>query len=249
MTKITSIHSNKMSNKMLYIPNNSDYPNSASPLVEFVKDLETKKRLLKDKYNNKLRDLQDQVYSHQRDDIILKEQLDNEIKNYLKTDEENFLKIRMAHDQELRRLNDQNIEFERKTLENKKNVNYTSVKSHYNDLDIALLPHNIDGSYQLTVNNKCLSVQDQDNYALVMCDKYDNTQRFVVSTIDNDASYYDQYKLNPTGKPSGSFPYNLVKSSLSGACLESQDDGLYMKPCKDVITQRWNASDKNKMKC
>lgn len=239
----------KMSNKMLYIPTNSDYPNSVNPLVEFVKDLEMKKETLRNAYNNKLINLQDQVYSHQSDDIILKQQLDNEIKNYLKADEESFKKIRLAHDQELRNLSDQHIKFEHKTQENKKINNFTGIKSQYNDLDIALLPHNHPDSYQLTINNKCLSVKDQNSYGLVTCNKYDNSQRFKISSIDSDAAYYDQYKLKPDEKHQGALSYNLIKSSLSGACLETDEDGLYLKPCKDVINQRWNASNSNNMKC
>jgi hypothetical protein len=234
---------------MLYIPSNSENPNAVNPLIEFVKDLETKKELLRNSYNKKLRDLQDQVYSHQNDDSILKQQLDNEIKNYLKADDESFKKIQFSHDQELRRLSDQNTEFEHKTFENNQITKYTSIKSQNNDLDVALLPHNNDGSYQLAVNHKCLSVQDQNNYKLTTCDKYDSAQRFNLSAINSYSSYYDQYKLNPDQKSVVSFPYNLVKSSLSGACLESQDDGLYLKPCKDVITQRWTASDEDNMKC
>jgi len=239
-----------MSKKFLYIPTSGDDPDAVQPLVAFVKDLETRKQLLRKAYPQKLQSLQNLVYSHQSDDEIFKKELDDAIKTQLREDQAFFQKHQIQQNATVHDLINQVVDLQSKSSDlNGGNDKYNSIKSEYNQLDVALQPHNQPGKYLVNVNHNCLSVTDKNNYGLAPCNKYSNSQRFALHEIDGEAAYFGQYQQNPDPKSKPSYPYNVLKSTLSGACLESQDDGLYLKPCKDMQPQRWNPSSEDKMRC
>ena len=242
-----------MSSKFLYIPTSGQDPEAVKPLVAFVQDLESRKSLVSKAYPRKLESLQNLVYSHQKDDDILRKQLDDEIKNQLRHDQDFFLKHQKEQDQTLRTLIQDTVQLksEGKGHLNDGNQQYKSVKSDHNQLDVALLPHHQPGNYLVSLNHKCVTVGGNYQYGLAPCNPYSNSQRFQLDKIDDDESYFGQYSVQPnpnTVNPS-TYPFSLLKSSLNGACLESQDDGLYLKPCKDIQTQKWTPSTVNKMSC
>lgn len=118
-----------------------------------------------------------------------------------------------------------------------------TIKSLYNSQILTLMP--IDTKYYLIqINDKCLTVYDDNDYTLKDCDSVSITntsQTFYHVRINNanDAQ-------NATGNAPLSntlYPYSMFKSLTTDQALTSSDNGITVEPCNpDDNRQFWTIS-------
>ena len=116
------------------------------------------------------------------------------------------------------------------------NKNYNSIRS-LNDqlLSVSNVPGTND--YMIHLNNNCLDVSSNNTYSVKPCDSNSITQRFSMNPINNNTSFMTQFKINPD--ESESYPYNLVKSKLTGLCLEENNGNVLLNRCQSLNGQKW----------
>lgn len=121
-----------------------------------------------------------------------------------------------------------------------------SIKSLYNQQVISVLPITDPDTYQINLNNNCLTVYNRDNVLLKDCQKNMNisdSQKFITKRIQNPADA----KLT-FGKQSFNkniiYPYNIFQSNLTNQCLTLNNDGeIILNNCSpDNINQHWKIS-------
>ena len=228
--------------KLLFIPRTYNDTNDVltDKIEELVKDLEVSKKQIKGVYKNKLNELQQTIYDHSKDDVLLQNELDKELKKHIKRETDLFKAHQLSQNNSVQRINNQvdNLLMTQRELLSKgyRYGNLTSLEGNQN-MSVSSVSGTND--YLINVNNKCLHTNRQNQYKLQSCQENSVGQRFQIHPIYDDQSYYAIFNKNPSAADQQSYPYNIVQSKLSNNCLEHDKGEIYLNKCESLNGQNW----------
>jgi hypothetical protein len=228
--------------KLLFIPRTYNDTNDVltDKIEELVKDLEVSKKQIKGVYKNKLNELQQTIYDHSKDDVLLQNELDKELKKHIKRETDLFKAHQLSQNNSVQRINNQvdNLLMTQRELLSKgyRYGNLTSLEGNQN-MSVSSVSGTND--YLINVNNKCLHTNRQNQYKLQSCQENSVGQRFQIHPIYDDQSYYAIFNKNPSAADQQSYPYNIVQSKLSNNCLEHDKGEIYLNKCESLNGQKW----------
>ncbi len=238
---------------VIYIPPNYINPSdttSQNAIKNLIIDIQTKKDLLSENYNNKLIDIQNKFYEHRYDDKLLQAELDKEIQNQISNDTIDANNLFLDNTQKMQdiiKLSNEVKQMQTSLMNNVKT--YDHIKSlNGQQLTISNIENTND--YRIHINNKCLSTDTNNNYKISTCNNNDFSQRFTINPVIDNNSYTKEYNFNPQLSEIRSYPYNLVKSKLNGLCLEESNGSVFVNKCQSLNGQKWRGmQSKNKQNC
>ena len=119
-----------------------------------------------------------------------------------------------------------------------------TIKSNFNNQMLTVQPYDLN-SYQIQINDKCMTVYDDNKYLLEKCntkgDRSD-TQKFSTHRIKNN--YNAESKMGRKPNKIVEYPYNIFKSELTNQCLTIDNDGVSVQNClPDNTKQHFKISD------
>lgn len=119
------------------------------------------------------------------------------------------------------------------------------IQSNYTNQNLTVLP-NEDDTFGIKINEKCLSVYNENEYSEVNCNKNSQAQKFVQNKIMNPSDEKILIGKTQIAK-NATYPYSLFKSKVSGNCLNMDEDGVGVIPCNpNSERQKWAPfTDKN----
>ncbi len=222
----------------IYLPSSSNSGGSTKELVLLVDDLNKTKNFLNAKYANTLRNIQDKYYLNTVIDSQLQKELKNEVNKYKQSELELFKKNKINQDNSIIDL--YNTLAEMKQYEQdlyKSNMSYNKVKSLNGQ---NLVVSNVrDNKYVVHLNNQCINSSQNNPIGLNMCDLNSLSQRFVVKPVYDNMSHYAEFGKEPTKEEDKLYPYNVLKSSLTGLCLEDANGKITVNKCDSLKGQKW----------
>ena len=214
-------------------------------------NLRDNKIKLENNYIDKIKNIQNNIYTHQTDDnklqVIFNQQKDLENQENLKfyqdyqkkqNDKINNL---LAKSNELQN-NIYNPDFFTKQTYG---IIQSSLGQH-----LSLTPININDSYMINVNQSCIFNDKDNNFSLKTCDNNSLGQRFKLTYIYDEDSYYKEFNQLPTQEIIKQFPFNIVKSNVSNGCLtDNNNTGISINECKSLEGQKWFGLKNTPQKC
>jgi hypothetical protein len=119
-----------------------------------------------------------------------------------------------------------------------------TLKSQHNNQMLTVQPYDLN-SYQVQINDKCLTVYDDNKYLLDNCnttgDRSD-TQKFSTHRIRDMLNAKSIMGRAPN--KIAEYPYNIFKSDITGQCLTIDDEGVSVQKClPDNDKQHFKVSD------
>lgn len=165
-------------------------------------------------YNSKINSINDEItnYNIQLMDNVLNEAQRNEVKSNKLLDEELERKQLMSR------------------LEKPPDL-VRAIKSNYNGSILTTNPYDLN-AYQVQINDKCLTVYDDNKYLLEKCNtkgERSDTQKFTTHRIKDIYNAKSITGRNPTKIME--YPYSLFKSELTDQCLTIDDEGVSVQDC------------------
>lgn len=123
--------------------------------------------------------------------------------------------------------------------------NLKGIQSHVSGKKLAIGKLDNNGHFLIKANNKCLSYNNDNDYALEECNINNNKQKFKINPINNPLSY--KYILNDANVDISNvtYPFYTV-NPIEGKkqCLHAGDgeDAVYVsvKPCEVTNNQKWD---------
>ena len=238
----------------IYIPPNKNIPESEQNqeqlnIIDLVRSINGKKNKLETDYNSKLVSIQNNFYNHRLDDITLKTMLEKEIADKEVQDEMYYKNARLENIKKMQDVN--TLIADLRTQQSKLTNNYSSYTTIQSlkgqHLAVSNVPDTKD--YMIHVNNKCLSVNGKQSYSLEECNNNRMSQRFTIESINDNASYLAQFNIRAPPTEIISYPYNLVKSKITGMCLEENNGELMLNNCSSLSSQKWKGMTSNNKIC
>ncbi len=222
----------------IYLPNINSSGGSTTNIVGLVNDLNKTKQLLHNKYVIALRNIQDKYYLNTVIDKQLDQDLRNQIANYKKMETGLFKKNKEYQNAAVRDLYDslgKIKEYEQDLY--KMGMKYNNVTSLNGQ---QLTVSNIrDNKYMVHLNNQCTTSSSKNPFGLNMCDPNSTSQSFEVKPIYDEASYFSQFQTDPPKEEMDLYPYNILKSSLTGLCIEDVGGRITVNKCNSLKGQKW----------
>jgi len=138
---------------------------------------------------------------------------------------------------ELDNLISENKKLDEKIKSNSTNVNSTLVSMHNAD-NLSITPIG-DDSFQLNINNNCLTVVGDKQYDLKNCNVGDFGQKFQAREIAD--SVFSKYITGYNVLSDHEYPYQIVQSKASPFhCLTGGDNQISLEECNgNNIKQQW----------
>lgn len=223
------------SNSYIYIPADVN----TDDVQKLVRSVDRNKTNLLNNYDNKLKEIQNEYYLRRGDDKLLENDLNNELERQKDNEQKEYTKILLQNNKNIQNIVELVNDIKKQKsqmLDN--NTNYTSIES-LNGQHLSIQNIKNTNDYMIYVNNKCLSVNLDKKYSLEMCDNNSPTQRFTLNPVNDNSSYLSQYNMKAQPTEIISYPYNLVKSKLTGLCLQEQNGSLFMNQCTSLNGQKW----------
>ncbi len=219
-----------------------------SNILEMIYDLDKRRSNITNKYEDKLKYLQDTYYNHQNDDFKLKQLLDSEVQNQIQQDSLYFKAYQDNQNYKmnniLNKINDLQA-LERKLYDG--NMKYSSVTS-FKGQTLALTPNGRD--YMINVNNNCLHIDHKNNFSLKICDPNSFGQKFKIVPIYDVKTFNDIFKVMPTQDVIDQFPFNVVVSKMNNLCLmDNEGKGVSINNCSALDGQKWIGFRNKSEKC
>lgn len=106
-----------------------------------------------------------------------------------------------------------------------------SIKANSNNQILSTLPVSTD-NYQIKINDKCLTVYDDNKYLLDNCNNSINmsdSQKFETKRIYDLQNAKQGFGKNVTKRMN--YPYNIFMSKVTNQCLAIDNDGATVVPC------------------
>ena len=222
----------------IYLPKMSNSGGSTKELVALVDDLNKTKNFINAKYHNTVRSIQDKYYLNTIIDTQLKKELDSEISKYKQSELELFKKNKINQDQAVMGLFNTLAEMKQyeKELYNK-GLSYNNVKSlNGQNLTVSNVR---DNKYIVHLNNQCINSSQNNPLGLNMCDTNSLSQRFEVRPVYDNMSYYAEFQKDAGKEEADLYPYNIIKSSLTGLCVEDAGGKITVNKCDSLKGQKW----------
>lgn len=222
----------------IYLPNSNSSGGSTRNIVGLVNDLNKTKQLLHTKYELALRNIQDKYYLNTVIDKQLEQELQKEINNYKKMETGLFKKNKEYQNTSVRGLYDDLVKIKKYEEDlYKLGMTYNNITSLNGQ---QLTVSNIrDNKYMIHLNNQCTSSSSSNPFGLNMCDPNSTSQSFEVKPIYDDESYFAQFQTNPEKGEMDLYPYNILKSSLTGLCIEEAGGKITVNKCNSLKGQKW----------
>ena len=233
-------------NDYVYIPGGENQ----EAVSNLITNLNKKTIELENDYKNKINNIQDTIYSHQKDDI----ELEKMFKNQKHLEHQETIKFYQGYqtkqNNEIKRLGNQYDELQKNIINQNQDLsnsqNYNSIKSSFGQ-HLSLTP--IKNSYMINVNQNCLFVNKNNEYSLKKCNNNSIGQRFQLTTIHDDLTYFKEFNQQPTQETKNQYPFNVVKSNTSKQCLTDNKDGISVNECKGLEGQKWFGLRNKKQNC
>ena len=170
-------------------------------------------------------------------------ELENEVHVYNKKMLEPVINSLHDNHNQINKLTQDKLEIRKYMDKNPPNIIRT-LKSNYNGQLLTVDPYDLN-SYQVQINDKCLTVYDDNKYLLEKCNtkgSRSDSQKFSTHRIR------DIYNANTImgRKPNKQveYPYNIFKSELTNQCLTVDDEGVTVQKClPDNEKQHFKISD------
>ena len=230
----------------VYIPGGENQ----EAVSNLITNLNKKTLQLEKDYKNKINNIQDTIYSHQKDDIELNKMFENQKKIEHQESMKFYKEYQKKQNNEIKKLNNQQDELQKnminQTLDLSDIQNYNSIKSSFGQ-HLSLTP--IKNSYMINVNQNCLFVDKNNQFSLKKCNNNSIGQRFQLTTIFDDLSYFKEFNKQPTQEIKNQYPFNIVKSNISKECLTDNKDGISVNECKGLEGQKWFGLRNKKQNC
>lgn len=214
--------------------------------------LRDKSNKLKNSYIDKIKNIQDTIYDHQFDDNKLQVIFNKQ------KDLENQENIKFYQDYQ-KKQNDKIIQLSLQSAELQKNLytpdffakqTYGTIQSSFGQHLSLTQVNGANDSYMINVNQSCLFNDKDNNFLLKKCDNNSLGQRFKLTAIYDEASYYNEFKQPPTQEIRKQFPFNIVKSNVSKGCLtDNNGTGISINECKSLEGQKWIGLKNTPQKC
>ena len=222
----------------VYLPKMSNSGGSTKELIILVDDLNKTKNFLNAKYENTLRNIQDKYYLNTIIDTQLTKELNNEINKYKQSELELFKKNKINQDMAVMNLYDSLAEMKKYEQDlYKQGLSYNKVTSlNGQNLTVSNVR---DNKYVVHLNNQCINSSQNNPLGLNMCDTNSLSQRFEVRPVYDNMSYYAEFQKNPTNEEADLYPYNILKSSLTGLCVEDVGGKITVNKCDSLKGQKW----------
>jgi hypothetical protein len=123
-----------------------------------------------------------------------------------------------------------------------------TIKSQNNNQMLTVEPYDLN-AYQVQINDKCLTVYDDNKYLLENCntkgDRSD-TQKFSTHRIRDMLNAKSIMGRAPN--KIAEYPYNIFKSDITGQCLTIDNDGVSVQKClPDNDKQHFKVSDQQNL--
>ena len=220
----------------VYIPGGENQ----EAVSNLISNLNKKTLQLENDYKNKINNIQDTIYSHQKDDVKLENMFLNQKKIENQESMKFYQEYQKKQNNEIKRLNNQHDELQKKIINQTKDLsdlqNYNLIKSSFGQ-HLSLTP--IKNSYMININQNCLFVDKNNKFSLKKCNTNSIGQRFQLTTIHDDLSYFKEFNQQPTQEIKNQYPFNIVKSNISKECLTDNKDGVSVNECKSLEGQKW----------
>lgn len=231
---------------------NSDFiyvvnDNTTNALTSLISDLNNKATSLNNKYIDTIKKIQDDIYTHQFDDMTLKKIYNDTKKN--KTDKE-YRQLLEKNKQQNDIINDLASSISKINTVQQEILDkqpYNNIRSFHGQ-NLVLTP--VNDSYLININNNCLNVDKNNMYSLKPCDNKSSQQLFKINNIHDEVSYFSQYGSYPTTEDIKNFPYSVVKSNINNYCLiDNNGTGVSVGKCANMEDQKWRGMRQNNISC
>ncbi len=219
-------------------------------ISSMVEDLNNRALKLDKTYVDSVRMIQNTIYDHNNDDLILKQMLDDARNEQKKQDEIFFRNYQEEQNKSIKTLMSDALDIHNI----KNNLEQTpptlnKIKSFYNQ-NLAVTPVKNSDTYLINVNYNCLSMDPtNNNFSLKKCDPNSTNQLFRINNINDEITYFQMYGTTPNVDTLSQFPYNVVKSTVANYCLNDTKNGISLTPCKSLDGQKWVGFKNAKNKC
>ena len=230
---------------IIYVPpnpnniSNDERQRETQDVFDLVTSLNTNKTNLTNKYNDKLKNIQNEFYTYRLDDEKLERDLLNEEKEQIKRDNDSYQKILLENTKKMQNVVSliTDLKSNQKDLMDN-NRSYSRIQSlNGQHLAVNNIPNTSD--YMIHVNNKCMSIDHTNTYSLQQCNSNNLSQKFTLEPVNDNSSYLAQFNIRAPSTEITSYPYNLVKSKLTGLCLEESNGNLSINKCSSLTGQKW----------
>jgi len=250
---------------MTYNLQNQDYVfipggENQEAVSNLITNLREKTIKLQNNYRDKIKDIQNTIYTHKDDDNKLQTMFDRQ------KDLENQENLKFYQNYQ-RNQNAKIEELSRQSNELQRNLytpdffteqTYGTIQSSYGQhLSLTQVPDtkliNDKNSYMINVNQSCLFYdKNKDNFSLKKCDSNSYGQKFQLTPIYDELSYLKNFRQNPTPETIKQFPFNIVKPNISNGtrCLtDNNDTGISINECNSLEGQKWFGLKNIPQKC
>ena len=214
-----------------------------------ITNLRDKTITLENNYRGKIKDIQDNIYNHQNDDNKLQIMFNNQ------KDLENQENLKFYQDYQ-KKQNNKIAELSIQSTNLQKQIYNPDffTKQIYGTIQSSLGQHlsltPIKDSYMINVNQSCLFNDKDNKFSLKKCNNNSLGQRFKLTSIYDDDSYYKEFNQLPTQEIIKQFPFNIVKSNISKGCLtDNNNTGISINECKSLEGQKWFGLKNTPQKC
>lgn len=223
----------------VFIPGGENQP-AVSNLITNLRD---KTITLQNNYKGKIKDIQDTIYNHQNDDNKLQIMFDQQKKLENEENLKFYQNYQMKQNNDIAQLLIASRELQEKiyTPDFFSEQSYGTIQSVLGQhLSVNPIKFRNKYSYMINVNQSCLFNDKDNNFSLKKCETNSIGQRYDLIPIYDVASYYKEFKTNPTQETIKQFPFNIVKSHASRGCLtDNNGTGISINECKSLDGQKW----------
>ena len=146
--------------------------------------------------------------------------------------------------QEMNKYVDSLNEYAQRDVLNKLNAkDINTLKSHNNGMEISVNKSDTGlRNYMVKINNGCLSVPSDNNYAVTACNSGDPDQIFNLNYVFNETGY--RGLMDPAFPQLASlgnvrYPFGMLRAKSNGNCLKNFHGYVTVEPCREYEGQRW----------
>jgi len=170
-------------------------------------------------------------------------ELENDVHKYNKKMLDPVINSLHQNHQEIDKLTREKLELKSYMDNNAPNIIRT-IKSNNNGQLLTVEPYDLN-AYQVQINDKCLTIYDDNKYLLEKCNTKGNrseSQKFSTHRIRDVFNAYTVMGRKPN--KIAEYPYNIFKSDLTNQCLTIDDEGVSVQNClPDNHKQHFKISD------
>jgi hypothetical protein len=219
--------------------------NNVEQVIDIIRNIDDKQTSVRQNYDNKLADIQNQFYINRHLDKQYVDALNTEIAKQLEEDNNYINQIKIQNVEGVRNIGTLVNDIKKIQGELLVDKAFTSMKSLNNQqISVSNIPNTRD--YLIHLNDKCLDVKDKFTYSVQPCNEDSMTQRFSLNPVNDNNTFYSHFKEYPAIlNDNNQYPYNLIKSKSTNLCLQEDNGNIIMNTCKSLSGQKWRGFKTN----